>query len=94
MLSNFLFEQCQLLSIRDDNWNFKQCCPDLHVNGVFAVPTKVLILRFRFSALKKQLDLPAIFVDRSNGACREMKNVGEKHQLTLVLGIPHSHLAQ
>jgi hypothetical protein len=30
---------------------------------------EVLLERF-----KNQLDLPAIFIDRSNGTCREMKN--------------------
>jgi len=55
------------------------------------VPTKLFTLRFCFSALKEQLDLPAVFVDGRDGGGAELHQVGQQLDLPLAGRIPHRH---
>ena len=48
----------------------KPPCPNLHVRSVLAGAHNGLYLRILLERLEKQFDLPAIFVDRADRACR------------------------
>ena len=57
-------------------------------------PQKLFTVKVLFQRLEKQLDLPALFIDGGNGGGFEIEQIGEQHDLALVLRIPNYNTAQ
>ena len=71
-----------------------QGCPNLDAKGVFAGADEALHGQVLLQRLEKQFDLPALFVDGGDGGGAELQQIGEQHDLSLVIRIPNYHAAQ
>ena len=80
----------KILQEQDGN----KCCPNLDMNRISTGPNKGFNFQVLLDRLEKQLDLPALLVDRANRARRKFHVVGQENDLPLLLLIPYDYPAQ
>src|ERR1035438_10129609 len=68
--------------------------PNLDAEGVLAGADEGLHGQILLEGFEKQLDFPALFVDRSDGGGSELQQIGQQDDLALVFGIPSDDAAQ
>lgn len=66
-----------------------QSRPDLNMKRISRGSDEGLDAQVLLDGSEKRLDLPPVFVNRSNGRCGKAKLVGEEHQIVTAVGIDH-----
>jgi len=70
-----------------------QGCPNLDAERILAGADETLHGEVLFQRLEKQFDLPALLVDGGDRRGAEIQQVGEQHNLSLVIRIPNDNTA-
>jgi len=73
------------------NQHGDQSRPDLRLHGVGTGSEEGLDLQVLFDCFEKQLDLPAVLVDRRDCCCRKLQVVGKKDHRFLLIFKPDLH---
>lgn len=68
--------------------------PDLGFDGVLGIAEKAFDAEVLFDPPEEQFDLPAAFVEGTDGGCRELEVIGEEHQGFGGCGVLESDAAQ
>lgn len=71
-----------------------QGCPNLDAQRVFACTYEGFDLQVLFDGLEKQLDFPAVFVNRGNGGGSEFQMICQQDKLPFVDIVPYHNSAE
>ena len=88
------FLNAQLLFLDGDDQIHGYRNPDLGANRILTGAVKCLDPQMLFDQLEKEFDLPAVFIQQSNGLGAQGKVVGQENQKAFVFRIVNSNSAQ
>ena len=71
-----------------------QCCPNLHLDRIGRGPDKGLDPQVLLQGLEKNLNLPALLVNRGDGGCAQFQVVGQEHDLLILDRVVDDHVPQ